>query len=97
MSFTDGKPHIATEKEVASFKRVNKRTRLRCSLCNVIFEPGMTYRFIYANGTPNAHCGNFFVCEKCDGPDVLQKAIIDYNQAVELSKKWGIYGPDWQE
>lgn len=78
------------------FKRVKKV--LNCKLCGHILQVGDKARWIYANGTPGMGTGNFFVCGDCDGEDatVLAKAKEQFAMAVTLSKRWGIYGPDWQ-
>lgn len=98
MSFTDRKPFTVTEKDVASFSRYKKR--FNCRLCGHNFDAGDTARLIYANGAESpVHCGNFFVCSKCDGDDkdVLQCAKLGFEQAVKLAKQWDIYGPEWQD
>lgn len=98
MRFTDQKPFTVTEKDVADFKRYNKR--FNCKLCDRDFVVGDVARWIYANGSQSpVRCGNFFVCNRCDGTneDVLQCAKLSFEQAVKLAKQWGIYGPDWQQ
>jgi len=87
--------HPTNQKEVDAFKRLKKR--FGCALCDKVFEDGDLFRFVYANGTANAHCGNFFVCDKCDGPDVLERGIENYKLAVAGAKRWNIYGPDWMK
>lgn len=69
MSFTDQKPHIATEKDC------NKHwggkpdgRRFRCFLCGYKFVPGDVYRWVYSSKYLNP-----LVCTKCDGEDVLER------------------------
>ena len=97
MSFTDRIPFEITGELVRTFQRVRKSKPFACSLCGHAFRPGDIGRWIYANGTPEALMGNFFVCGPCDGPDaeVIKRAIGSYANAVKLAKQWGIYGPDW--
>lgn len=89
--FTDEKPHTATNQDVAA---MNQFRRFQCNLCGHEFKDGDIYRFVFANGTPNADCVNFFVCEKCDGDDVLRRGAASFQQAIQLAKRWKIYGPD---
>jgi hypothetical protein len=85
--FLDCKPHVATDRDMhlpwggAGFQ---------CSLCGHRFRAGDTYRFVFANATKNARMGNFFVCLGCDGEDVLDRAILDYDKVVGGARRWGI-------
>ena len=90
--FTKEKPFVVTEQQV---KLKWSGAGLKCALCGHKFVAGDTARWVYANSTPGAGCGNFFTCPACDGPDVLTRGIASFNQATELAKRWGIYGPDW--
>lgn len=97
MSFTDRKPFVVTAENVATFKRIKKS--YHCALCGHRFSEGDGARWIYANNTTGSP-GNFFVCAPCDsGSDgeLIQKGIGSFRLAVNLAKRWGIYGPDWQE
>jgi len=97
MSWTDGKPFIVDDAKMNGFKHVKRR--FGCSLCGDEFKNGDGARWIFANFKASpVRSGNFFVCQKCDGPqeDVLARATLSYKQAVRLAKQWGIYGPDWQ-
>jgi hypothetical protein len=94
-SFTDQKPFVITPEEKKAFSRGR---RFNCRLCGHTFLIGETARWVYANGQDSPiPCGNFFVCKKCDGPDVLTRAAESFNQAVKLAKQWDIYGPEWQD
>lgn len=97
MSFTNQKPFAVDADAVRSFTRFKKR--FNCKLCGHEFAAGDTARWVYANSTPGLCCGNFFVCQKCDGPNevILVQAKESFTRAVALAKQWDIYGPDWQE
>jgi hypothetical protein len=92
MSFTDQKPFVVTRDRLEAFTRHKKR--FGCSLCAHDFKEGDTARWVFANGS-NLRSGNFFVCPEHDTPDVLEQGKISFDNAVALSKQWGIYGPDW--
>ena len=74
-TWTDRKPHTATETETQAFKR--SRKWFGCLLCGKTFGVGDGYRWVFANYSeaPFRH-GNFFVCDACDEGDVptIQKA-----------------------
>jgi hypothetical protein len=73
MSFTDGKPRIATEQDCKARWSCGKPgERFRCCLCGHKFVVGDVWRFQFTNNIPNAG-GNPLVCEKCDGPDVVER------------------------
>lgn len=85
MSFTDGKPRAATAEEVAA--RWNGRQAgqgFRCRLCGYRFKVGDIWRFVLANygASPLRH-GNFFTCEKCDGPDIIERAAAQEAEAAQ--------------
>jgi rubredoxin len=96
MSFLDQKPFTVTKDTLAAFKRLHKA--FNCSLCGHVFTESDVARWIYANGTPGARTGNFFVCSNCDGEnsEVIERASASLKEAIRLAKQWGIYGPDWQ-
>lgn len=81
LSFLDEKPHIATEKDVKSDWGTDKKG-FRCRFCGHKFAVGDTYRWVLANfkDSPSKY-GNFFVCTKCDGPDVLERAAKQEDEA----------------
>lgn len=71
MSFTDQKPRRATDKELkANWGGGKSGQRFRCYLCGYKFKLNDYWRWIYG-GT--VHLCNCMVCEKCDGPNVLEK------------------------
>lgn len=96
MSFTDQKPFDINAEQLASFNRRGRR-KLHCVLCGHEFVEGETVRWVYANSADGPRCGNFFVCTKCDGEDVLKRAGESFDTAVKLARQWDIYGPDWQK
>lgn len=85
--FTDQKPFVA-QRLLATFTRLGKR--FGCKLCGKNFSDGDKARWVYANGTPGIGCGNFFVCEACDGTneDVLKKAKEGFEQYLKLRAQW---------
>jgi len=73
VSFTDGKPRIATEADcTARWGGAKDGKRFRCALCGHRFVVGDTWRWVYCN---DGSCpgGNFMVCIVCDGPNVKDK------------------------
>lgn len=82
MSFTDQKRFVIDEAWLERGRRLNPNTNF-CALCNNNFFAGAGARWVYANGpkpTGVHSFGNFFVCDTCDGPDVLDF----YQKACEL-------------
>ncbi len=94
-TWLNGKPFVVTQETVQAFKNVKKP--FDCKLCGRTLTAFDNARWIFANGTKGCGTGNFFVCQGCDdeNPVVIQRAMADFRTAVELSKRWGIYGPDW--
>lgn len=83
-----GKPFNVTSEDVSAF---NKHGRdWSCSLCGHKFKTGDVSRWVYANGTPGAQTGNFFVCLLCDGEDVIDRAVKDLKQTMQAMKRWRI-------
>lgn len=73
MSFTDQKQRIATEKECNNWGgNTESAKRFRCYLCGHKFIVGDKWRWIYS---ASKGLYNFIVCEKCDGPDVLDRWV----------------------
>lgn len=71
MSFTDQKPHTVTEKDTkAPWSGIKDGKRFYCKLCGHQFVVGDTYRWVFASSIQRV---NLLVCERCDGPDVLDK------------------------
>lgn len=73
MSFTNGQPWIATDKDCGMRWSCGKPgEHFRCGFCGHKFVPGDRVRWQYTNDIPGAG-GNPMVCEKCDGPDVVER------------------------
>lgn len=96
ITWMNGRQFVVSEETQTAFKRVNKD--FNCRLCGRFFIIGDIARWVYANGTPGIHTGNFFVCEECDKPndELLPLAEESLSNAIKLAKQWGIYGPDWE-
>jgi hypothetical protein len=54
-----------------------------CGLCGHRFVEGDGVRWVYANGNSPSYC-NFFTCDSCDGPDVLERRTAAGNLAKSL-------------
>lgn len=67
MSFTDGKPWVASEEDcyVKRWSMHPPGVKFRCCFCGHRFIPGDIVRWQYTNDTPGAG-GNPFVCSECD-------------------------------
>jgi len=85
MSFTDGKPRIATEEDMRMPWNCKPNGEgFLCKLCGHKFQVGDYWRFVYANGTPGQGTGNFWVCKECDKPDALQRA----KEQRKIADRW---------
>jgi hypothetical protein len=80
MSFTDGKPRRATEEDLNGKWAGKGNAWFRCYMCGYKFELNDYWRFIYSDSSTFTDIfgkkwgmGNALVCEKCDGPDVLDR------------------------
>jgi hypothetical protein len=72
-SFTDGKPMYCTAETLATWKQpASRSSSFKCGPCGHRFKAGDYYRWLYTNNLPG-YGGNPFTCEKCDGPDVIEK------------------------
>jgi hypothetical protein len=82
-SFTDGKPRVATKEDCeAAWAGRRDNSGFRCRMCGFKFKEGDIWRFVYANfaGSPSNY-GNFLVCQKCDGSDILDRASLQEKEA----------------
>ncbi len=71
MSFTDQKPHIATEVQCKMrWGGAKPGERFRCYLCGVKFKVGDIFRWVFCG---DIHLTNFLTCESCDGSNVKDK------------------------
>lgn len=78
MSFTDGKPRVATEEDVhANWSGGKDGKYFRCGLCGHKFVVGDYWRFVFTNNIPGA-AGNPLVCKDCDG----------YHEGVHVIERW---------
>ena len=82
----DGKPHTVTAETFDIFSRIKKR--FCCLMCDKNFKVGDSYRWVYCNGTPGQHTGNFFTCLNCDGADVKERAQRDYETYRKYEKRF---------
>jgi len=89
MSFTNQKPFVATAADCAAGWSGGKNGKyFRCYLCGHQFIPGDTVRWVFA---AHQHLGNFMVCVKCDGPDVLDRWVL-HNQEFRQRFWWANRG-----
>ena len=96
MSFTDGKPRIATEEECkSSWMGAKNGKNFRCHMCGQKFRVGDRWRFVYANFAASPfNYGNLLVRELCDGTneDVLRRATSNAERAKR--ECWGMLEQD---
>ena len=94
MSFTNGKPFELTDEMLKMpWSGFRDGRTLRCHLCGEFFLVGSTVRFVYANFKGGPRCGNFLVCVKCDGPDVLDRAAVHYQES--RTRFWHFHNHDY--
>lgn len=87
MSFTDQKPRIATKDDVRGRWALGKPgERFRCYLCGHRIAEGETWRWVFGG---NRGVINFITCEKCDGPDVLDRFAAAMNECK--TRFWWVY------
>lgn len=89
MSFTDGKPFVATEENCKAMWSCGKNGKyFRCYLCGHKFIPGDIVRWQFTNNVPGAG-GNPLVCEKCDGtPEEVIEKWKKMNEEVKEKFWW---------
>lgn len=85
MSFTDGKPWIATAMDVrANWSGLSNGDGFRCNLCGHRFQPGDRVRWQYSN----IHI-NLLVCEECDDtPERLSEKFLDLLAEYNADRFW---------
>ena len=67
--WTNQEQRIATEKDLETRWGFGKPGEyFRCYLCGYKFKVGDKWRFVFSK-----KWNNFFTCEDCDGPDVLER------------------------
>lgn len=73
MSFTDEKPRVVTkERYPGNWGGYKDGRKFRCSMCGHYFKIGDIFRWVM--GTRKGVL-NLMVCEKCDGPDILDRWV----------------------
>lgn len=90
MSFTDGKPWIATTKDTQTRWSSGKPgEHFRCGMCGHNFVVGDQVRWQYTNDIPNAG-GNPLVCAACDGPDFVERWVAKFAEwdVIATDPKW---------
>jgi hypothetical protein len=94
MSFTDGKPWIATEQDCNTTRWSGGKPgqHFRCYMCGHKFEPGERVRWQYTSDTPNAG-GNPLLCETCDTPDVIERWKAKHAEwrAIRTDPRWWFF------
>lgn len=89
MSFTDGKPKYATEEDLkAKWSGRKDNSHFRCYLCGHKFILGDYWRFVNSKSSTFIDIfgktwgvGNALTCEKCDGPDILERWVKMHEEA----------------
>lgn len=64
-------------------------SRFRCYMCGHKFVLKDLFRFLYAAEKNAMNC---LICEACDGPDVLERWVKQYNEAK--TRFWWVRNPD---
>ncbi len=81
-NFTDQKQRVATSKDVQlPWGGAPNGKRFRCYLCGHRFSVGEKWRWVF--GAP-VKTVNFFVCDSCDGDDVLDRWRKIYDEAYKV-------------
>ena len=94
MSFTDGKPRIATEQECkAGWCGCKAGEHFRCYLCGYKFKIGDYWRCVFTNrpGVDPDASGNPLVCEKCDTSDVIERWAAlarKFREMIDAPENW---------
>jgi hypothetical protein len=91
VSFTDGKPWVATENDCkASWMGAKNGKLFCCFLCCYKFVPGDVVRWQYTNDVPGAG-GNPLVCQSCDGTkDQIVEKMKQIYAEFDMMKKRGL-------
>lgn len=94
----DGHPHMVTETDMRQpWSGYSDGRCFRCYLCGAFFKPGNVIRYIWCSGVKeareaNAHCGNVFLCDTCDGPDVYQR--LAEHERIGKQRHWNLIDPE---
>lgn len=90
MTWTDGRPFVATHEHV-NVMRWNCRAPgedFRCAFCGHKFKVGETVRWQFTNDVAGAG-GNPFVCVGCDlGRDEIIAAILHRRKELKEGRWW---------
>lgn len=98
MTFTDGKPWTATEKDCkAPWSGGKNGSRFRCALCGYRFKVGDRVRWQFTNDIKGAG-GNPLVCKSCDGTkeEIVAQVRAGY-AAMKEDKMWWFRRSDSDE
>lgn len=99
MSFTDGKPWSARENDLRARWSFGKPGEaFRCGICGYKFKLGDIVRWMYTNNIPGYGL-NPLLCEKCDGPDALEKwkaHVDEWNSVKDKFWKFIPYEIDYE-
>ena len=91
-AWLDGTPQVATEADLRARWSFGKPgEHFRCHLCGYKFRVGDVWRFVYSGGVGLL---NFMVCEKCDGPDVLDRWKA-HNEDLKRRFWWALRREGW--
>ena len=60
--------------------------RFRCKMCGYRFVPGDVWRWVYGG---KVGMQNLLVCERCDGPDILDR-WVSANKELEERFWWAL-------
>lgn len=84
--FTNQKRFVVTEEQVKQ-KWGDDGKGLKCGICGHRFVANDGARWVYANGNTPSYC-NFFTCDSCDGPDVLERrtAAGDFAKSLQFDE-----------
>lgn len=92
MSFTDGKPRVATADEVALPWCGHKDGRcFRCNLCGEFIRIGETWRFVFTGN--GVRMTNFLAHVACCGDDPITKARALAEEGYQ--RFWWMLDPSW--
>jgi len=78
MSFTDQKPRVVTEKHYpGNYGGYKDGRNFRCYMCGHYFKIGDIFRRVCPG---NKGVTSLLVCEKCDGPDIIDRWVKRVNE-----------------
>ena len=93
MSFTDGHSRVATLEDCsARWNGARDGLFFRCEVCGHRFAVGDVWRFVYmgsTRGIGGLGIPNALVCGACDGPDVKERIVAHWREAV--TRFWHLF------